>query len=552
MSLQVCTRCRKKRIKCDLQLPACKMCRLADAECTFWDDTLDREIPGSYLYSLQQKARGLEAEIQQITDQDHATAAYEVNSVSPLEQDYHLTLADAEGLPSFSPAIYLGPGNAASFVKRLLTDMTTWHITNGSSLPKPLIPNDLSTLSSFQEPERIPSFPVTNDARKAELHSLLQPSTQRAVIEHYLKVVAPEYTLLPVERELGLLVHENPLKWTSSHRNDPTAISLNIVFAIATGLVARDLDFRLANVFMRSKEILQQTVLHDDPDTDILTATRWSCTALCALALCELICPTSGQVWDLLGRACSTLEDLREGIRLGHPNMDNDFRRLERVVLKLESKATTHFRRTSLFLGSQLTLYLRSIPPSDVLADELYVARCLHNISRVLATVSAPTETYLENLIPTFLQVTSLDSEISAHSATLYVALHPLFTHPDSFAGSGIFSNPSPRIIHLIAKSSAAMIDHFTKLNQRHMIISLWMAAERVLEAGAVWAAYLMHQRRASGRGPQGVAAMATDLAFAPIVKVSSLLASFAARWKPGSTYVDNWETLVELLWKMV
>ncbi|KAL2397772.1 hypothetical protein ABEF93_004583 [Exophiala dermatitidis] len=466
------------------------MCRLADAECTFWDDTLDRGIPGSYLYSLQQKARGSEAEIQQATDQDHATAAYEVNSVSPLEQDYHLTLADAEGLPSFSPAIYLGPGYAASFVKRLLTDMTTWHIIN-----------------------------VTNDTRKAELHSLLPPSTQRAVIEHYLEVVAPEYTLLPAERQLGLLVHENPLKWTSSHRNDPAAVSLNIVFAIASALVARDRDFRLANVFMRSKEIVQQTVLHDDPDTDTLTAARWSCTALCALALCELICPTSGQLWDLLGRVCSTLEDLREGIRLGHSNMDNDFRRLERVLLKLESKATTHFRRTSLFLDSQLTLYLRSIPPSDVLADELYVVRCLHNISRVLVTVSAPTETYLEGLIPGFLQVTSLDSEISAPSATL---------------------------------SAAVMIDHFTKLNQRQMIISLWMAAERVIEAGAVWAAYLMHKRRVSGRGPQGVAAMATDLAFAPIVKVSSLLASFAARWRPGSTYVDNWETLVELLWKMV
>ncbi|KAL2400734.1 hypothetical protein ABEF92_004968 [Exophiala dermatitidis] len=460
----------------------------------------------SYLYPLQQKARGLEAEIQQATNQDHATAAYEVNSVSPLEQDYHLTLADAEELPSFSPAIYLGPGNAASFIKRLLTDMTTWHITNGSSLPKRLIPNDLSAFSSFQEPERIPSFPMANDTRKAELHSPLPPSTQRAVIEHYLKVIARSILYF---------------RWSGSsvYWNDPAAISLNIVFAIATGLVARDLDFRLANVFTRSKEIVQQTVLHDDPDTDTLTAARWSCTALCALALCELICPTSGQLWDLLGRACSTLEDLREGIRLGHSNMDNDIRRLERVVLKLESKATTHFRRTSLFLDSQLTLYLRSIPPSDVLADELYVVRCLHNISRVLVTVSAPTETYLEGLIPGFLQVTSLDSEISAPSATL---------------------------------SAAVMIDHFTKLNQRQMIISLWMAAERVLEAGAVWAAYLMHQRRVSGRGPQGVAAMATDLAFAPIVKVSSLLASFAARWRPGSTYVDNWETLVELLWKMV
>jgi hypothetical protein len=34
--------------------------------------------------------------------------------------------------------------------------------------------------------------------------------------------------------------------------------------------------------------------------------------------------------------------------------------------------------------------------------------------------------------------------------------------------------------------------------------------------------------------------------------KVSTLLASFAARWKDGSAYVDAWETLVELLWSMV
>ncbi|KAL2415547.1 hypothetical protein ABEF95_011781 [Exophiala dermatitidis] len=133
--------------------------------------------------------------------------------------------------------------------------------------------------------------------------------------------------------------------------------------------------------------------------------------------------------------------------------MDKDFHRLERVVLKLESKATAHFRRTSLFLGSRLTLYLRSVPPSDVLADELYIARCLHNISRVLATVSAPTETYLEGLIPALLQVTSLDSEISARSATL---------------------------------STVVLTDHLTKLNQKHMIISFWMAAERAPEAGPI------------------------------------------------------------------
>ncbi|KAJ4525048.1 hypothetical protein HRR78_003194 [Exophiala dermatitidis] len=135
-------------------------------------------------------------------------------------------------------------------------------------------------------------------------------------------------------------------------------------------------------------------------------------------------------------------------VNLNHPTV-----RLLPTHTDFHSKATAHFRRTSLFLGSRLTLYLRSVPPSDVLADELYIARCLHNISRVLATVSAPTETYLEGLIPALLQVTSLDSEISARSATL---------------------------------STVVLTDHLTKLNQKHMIISFWMAAERAPEAGPI------------------------------------------------------------------
>lgn len=211
-----------------------------------------------------------------------------------------------------------------------------------------------------------------------------------------------------------------------------------------------------------------------------------------------------------------------------------------------------HFRRTSLILDTRLRLCLEKVHPSDALADELYFASCLHNISHALTTVAVPTETYLESLIPISLQISSLSSEIKMPSATLYTALHPLFTHPDSFARSGTFNIPSPRIIHTIAKSAAVVIDHFTRLNQRQMIISIWIAAERVVEAGAVWAAYLIRERSLSGRALQGVAINGTDFPLAPIVKVSSLLASFAARWKPGSAYANNWETLVELLWKML
>jgi hypothetical protein len=211
-----------------------------------------------------------------------------------------------------------------------------------------------------------------------------------------------------------------------------------------------------------------------------------------------------------------------------------------------------HFRRTSLLIDTRLSLYLQEIPLSDGAADDLYAASCLHSITHALATVPFPTETYLESLIPTPFQVASLDSEIQISSAMIYISLHPLFTHPNRLAGRSLLDIPSPRLILAIAKSAAVIIDHFIKLNQRHMIVSIWLAAERVLEAGAVWAAYLIHQSRMSGRGPHGIIALGTDFALAPIVKVSSLLASFAVRWKPGLTYVECWETLLELLWKMV
>lgn len=34
-----------------------------------------------------------------------------------------------------------------------------------------------------------------------------------------------------------------------------------------------------------------------------------------------------------------------------------------------------------------------------------------------------------------------------------------------------------------------------------------------------------------------------------PLLQCSSLLASFAERWKPGRNYLQAWEAFVEMLW---
>lgn len=218
-----------------------------------------------------------------------------------------------------------------------------------------------------------------------------------------------------------------------------------------------------------------------------------------------------------------------------------------------DSLATVHFGRPSLCFDARLQLYFEDVPTPNVLSDELYVTNCLNSISRALNTIPTPTEALLEALIPPALHVTSFDPEIGLISATLYTALGPLLTDPGSIVGVGILTTPSPRLVHVIAKSASVLIDHFTQLNKRNMIISIWVAAELVLKAGAVWAASLMHKQQISGPTvPRHIFATELDVTMGPIIKVSSLLASFAARWNAGSIYVQSWETLVELFWKML
>jgi hypothetical protein len=79
------------------------------------------------------------------------------------------------------------------------------------------------------------------------------------------------------------------------------------------------------------------------------------------------------------------------------------------------------------------------------------------------------------------------------------------------------------------------------------------MAAERILESGLVWSIYLIVQRMSAAK-TRGLTVenMETRTVMEPILKVSSLLASFTGRWKAASIYAEAWEILADLLWKMV
>ncbi|CZR64477.1 uncharacterized protein PAC_14375 [Phialocephala subalpina] len=489
-----------------------------------------------------------------LADKDQASFAIscgDSNAAQTLDQDYHLgTLLDSNDLQSIENTAYLGPGSSARLLEQILKSAVNWHSTNNAQLPKKLVPDDPSRLIQQQNLHRPKLFFITYEQRRSELHYLVPRSTQRAIIEHHLKVVSPEYNIFSAEQEWSFLSYENPLKWSSSNTEDPGAFALTVVFAVSTALASRDLDTNLSVVAIRCREEVQKLSQRASSFEDQVEAMRWTCTALCALSLCELINPT-GQLWELLGRAASTLEQFLDYLRLRNSSPGSDFQRLELLLLKLESSAALHFGRPSRLCAVRLGTIVEdsSAPPS--MSDDLNILIHLYKISQAFQGCPNPSKEFLESLIPPTLQVSSQYSDTSMSLAILYIALHPLFTDSDLWCG-GTLDEPSSKLFGIIANSASTFIDRYAQLNGSSKIISLWMAAEKLLEAGGIWAAYVIHGRRTALPGERFFADMAMSVAMGPTMKVSSLLASFAARWKSGSAYVDAWECLIELLWNML
>ncbi|KAH8892675.1 hypothetical protein GQ53DRAFT_719125 [Thozetella sp. PMI_491] len=59
--LPTCQRCKRLRRKCDTQLPSCRVCEKAGAECTLFDHALQQVLPRRYVQSLLRRVEHLEA-----------------------------------------------------------------------------------------------------------------------------------------------------------------------------------------------------------------------------------------------------------------------------------------------------------------------------------------------------------------------------------------------------------------------------------------------------------------------------------------------------------
>ena len=63
---QACDRCRSKKIRCDGVSPCCSQCKSVGFECKTSDKLSRRAFPRGYTESLEEKVRGLEAEVREL------------------------------------------------------------------------------------------------------------------------------------------------------------------------------------------------------------------------------------------------------------------------------------------------------------------------------------------------------------------------------------------------------------------------------------------------------------------------------------------------------
>lgn len=65
---QACDRCRSKKIRCDGIRPCCSQCSNVGFECKTSDKLSRRAFPRGYTESLEDRVRGLEAEVRELKD----------------------------------------------------------------------------------------------------------------------------------------------------------------------------------------------------------------------------------------------------------------------------------------------------------------------------------------------------------------------------------------------------------------------------------------------------------------------------------------------------
>lgn len=210
-----------------------------------------------------------------------------------------------------------------------------------------------------------------------------------------------------------------------------------------------------------------------------------------------------------------------------------------------------HFRRPS-YLQAKLTLpESRDLPGIGAIYRESVVWSNIVSIAQALIDSPSLPAAQLESMIPVQLRITKPETRIEISSALLYITLQPIFTTAEIIAGQPL-DEKTFVIFRSTAMSACTMINHKCELDNSGRTLSLWLEADRVLRCGILWLYYLIYQSRRQRLGGDRSPFMAMGNMMAPLLQVTSLLSSFAARFRDASASLSAWEACTAMLWPML
>jgi Fungal Zn(2)-Cys(6) binuclear cluster domain len=137
---QACDRCRSKKIRCDGIRPQCTQCANVGFECKTSDKLSRRAFPRGYTESLEDRVRGLEAEVRELKD----LLDEKDEKIDVLSRIHSFSLPSRKGSASPSPAASEQVKASDSFEKEEFVQVET-PVPAGPSNP----PSSQSCTSSF-------------------------------------------------------------------------------------------------------------------------------------------------------------------------------------------------------------------------------------------------------------------------------------------------------------------------------------------------------------------------------------------------------------------
>jgi hypothetical protein len=283
----------------------------------------------SYLHQLQTRAEELNIQIANITGKynvspDSASTNHELTT-SDIRGFHHPISDTSLGTALSQTTSHLGLGNSAELISYSLKCMAS------------MLPDDHIQLPEFWDQPQAAFSSTLFDHTQIEFSSSVAPSTQRALIKHYIQIIQPEYPLLSPQIEATLLSSQMPIRLNSFASKDANALEMVAVLAISASLVARDIDPSVSNMATALCSVLHEVSHHDiNSQLDSIESSRQTVKALCFLAICELVNSGSEQIWELCGSALVLAEQLRAELKASAGVLDDDYLRLEVSLLKLE------------------------------------------------------------------------------------------------------------------------------------------------------------------------------------------------------------------------